>query len=68
MDLGCGSGLSGEMISHYGHYWWGLDISPSMLDVALQRETEGELLLNDLGHGFNVKAGFFDAVISVSAL
>lgn len=31
LDLGCGSGLSGEVISEYGHYWVGLDISKSML-------------------------------------
>ena len=31
LDLGCGSGLSGECISENGHMWVGLDISPSML-------------------------------------
>ncbi len=68
LDLGCGSGLSGEMVSNFGHYWWGIDISPDMLNVALQRDTEGEVMLGDLGHGLNCVPGFFDAVISVSAL
>lgn len=31
LDLGCGSGLSGECLEDNGHYWVGLDISKSML-------------------------------------
>ena len=31
LDLGCGSGLSGSVISKAGHYWVGVDISQSML-------------------------------------
>lgn len=31
LDLGCGSGLSGSVLEEKGHYWVGLDISPSML-------------------------------------
>ena len=39
-----------------------------MLDVAKERDCYGELMQGDMGHGFNFKPGFFDAVISVSAL
>jgi SAM-dependent methyltransferase len=35
LDIGCGSGLSGEVISDRGHTWVGLDISPSMLGAWL---------------------------------
>ncbi|KAM7261181.1 hypothetical protein ACFE04_026656 [Oxalis oulophora] len=49
LDLGCGSGLSGETISENGHHWIGLDISHSMLSIAVERETEGDLLLGDMG-------------------
>ncbi|GAU25566.1 hypothetical protein TSUD_260000 [Trifolium subterraneum] len=49
LDIGCGSGLSGETITESGHHWVGLDISPSMLDIALEREVEGDLLLSDMG-------------------
>ncbi|KAK5076061.1 18S rRNA (guanine1575-N7)-methyltransferase [Lithohypha guttulata] len=38
LDCGCGSGLSGEILSQQGHTWVGVDISPSMLDIALQRQ------------------------------
>lgn len=31
LDVGCGSGLSGEVISEMGHNWIGVDISEAML-------------------------------------
>jgi 18S rRNA (guanine1575-N7)-methyltransferase len=31
LDIGCGSGLSGEILDEEGHVWIGLDISPFML-------------------------------------
>ena len=31
LDLGCGSGLSGQILEEAGHQWVGLDISPHML-------------------------------------
>lgn len=31
LDIGCGSGLSGEILEEYGHTWVGVDIAPSML-------------------------------------
>ena len=37
LDVGCGSGISGEVLTELGHFWVGLDISPSMLLVAKER-------------------------------
>ena len=68
LDVGAGSGLSGEMLTEDGHYWIGLDISRSMLNVARSREVEGELYECDLGQGFNFLPGKFDAAISVSVI
>jgi len=68
LDIGCGSGLSGEILSENGHYWIGCDISTAMLDVATEREVEGDLILHDMGHGLPFRAGTFDAAISISAL
>eukprot|EP00041_Stephanoeca_diplocostata_P010215 m.162528 g.162528 ORF g.162528 m.162528 type:complete len:284 (+) comp18072_c0_seq5:178-1029(+) len=68
LDVGCGSGLSGEELSELGHTWIGCDISPSMLDVAVDREVEGDLCQHDMGHGMFFRPGTFDGVISVSAL
>jgi 18S rRNA (guanine1575-N7)-methyltransferase len=49
LDCGCGSGLSGEVISLMGHMWVGLDISKSMLEIAWSRESPGDLILGDMG-------------------
>ena len=74
LDIGCGSGLSGEIVSsveeEYGgpHIWVGMDISASMLDIALQRDVEGDLMLADIGQGVPFRAGTFDAAISISAI
>lgn len=74
LDIGCGSGLSGEILSAVEsseggpHIWVGMDISASMLDVALQRDVEGDLMLADIGQGVPFRAGSFDAAISISAI
>ncbi|KAK9287007.1 hypothetical protein L1049_015415 [Liquidambar formosana] len=68
LDIGCGSGLSGETLSESGHQWIGLDISHSMLDVALEREVEGDLLLGDMGQGLGIRPGVIDGAISISAV
>lgn len=31
LDIGCGSGLSGEILDEEGYVWIGVDIAPSML-------------------------------------
>lgn len=68
LDLGCGSGLSGEALTERGHIWLGLDISKAMLDVAAEREVEGDLCLHDLGHGLPIRPGMVDGAISISAV
>ena len=93
LDLGCGSGLSGELLSERGHSWvvsradlysrlaecrallseagvagQGLDISEAMLDVAKDREADGDLCQADLGHGLPFRPGMFDGAISISAV
>ncbi|KXS13414.1 S-adenosyl-L-methionine-dependent methyltransferase [Gonapodya prolifera JEL478] len=68
LDIGCGSGLSGEVLEVEGHVWVGLDISEAMLDVANEREVEGDLFLHDIGHGLGFRPGTFDGCISVSVL
>eukprot|EP01099_Mayorella_cantabrigiensis_P007798 TRINITY_DN7068_c0_g1_i1.p1 TRINITY_DN7068_c0_g1~~TRINITY_DN7068_c0_g1_i1.p1 ORF type:complete len:299 (-),score=76.18 TRINITY_DN7068_c0_g1_i1:91-948(-) len=68
LDIGCGSGLSGEVLTESGHTWVGMDISPSMLDVAVENETDGDLLLGDIGQGLPFRPGIFDAAISISTI
>ncbi|KZT28419.1 williams-Beuren syndrome critical region protein 22 [Neolentinus lepideus HHB14362 ss-1] len=68
LDIGCGSGLSGEILEEEGHTWVGVDVAPSMLEVALERELEGDLFLQDIGQGFGFRPGSFDGAISVSVI
>ncbi|GME80368.1 unnamed protein product [Ambrosiozyma monospora] len=68
LDVGCGSGLSGEILTEEGHFWVGMDISPSMLATGLEREVEGDMFLADMGCGVPFRAGAFDAAISISAI
>uniref|UniRef100_A0A8D2J118 18S rRNA (guanine-N(7))-methyltransferase n=1 Tax=Varanus komodoensis TaxID=61221 RepID=A0A8D2J118_VARKO len=68
LDVGCGSGLSGDYISEQGHCWVGLDISSAMLDVAVERDVEGDLMLADMGQGIPFRPGTFDGCISISAV
>ena len=69
LDIGCGSGLSGEALEDAGHYWLGCDISKSMLDVASERESDtGDVLNSDMGQGLPFRPATFDGVISISAL
>jgi 18S rRNA (guanine1575-N7)-methyltransferase len=68
LDIGCGSGLSGEILTSEGHMWVGMDISESMLSIAIDREVEGDLLYADMGQGVPFRPGSFDAAVSISAI
>ncbi|KAH3679082.1 hypothetical protein WICMUC_001278 [Wickerhamomyces mucosus] len=68
LDIGCGSGLSGEILTEEGYIWCGMDISPSMLATGLDREVDGDLFLADMGNGIPFRPGSFDAAISISAI
>ncbi|KPA82348.1 methyltransferase-like protein [Leptomonas pyrrhocoris] len=45
LDIGCGSGLSGDVLTEQGHAWMGVDISMDMLRIA----KEDELNYYDMG-------------------
>ena len=69
LDIGCGSGLSGDCCEEQGHTWVGVDISQAMLDIARERESEsGDVMCSDMGQGLGFRAGTFDGAISISAL
>lgn len=45
LDIGAGTGISGGVLSEYGHMWVGCDISRGMLEVAASNdENEGDLV------------------------
>lgn len=69
LDIGCGSGLSGEVLTDAGHHWIGVDVSEAMLRVAQEdREVVGDLILKDIGTGLPFRPGSFDGAISISAI
>jgi 18S rRNA (guanine1575-N7)-methyltransferase len=68
LDIGCGSGLSSNLLEENGHYWIGMDISIHMLNIARTRTVTGSMLLSDMGDGIPFRPSTFDAAISISAL
>ena len=68
LDVGCGTGLSGETLEEAGHEWVGLDISLDMLRVAQRRGVGGDLVHRDMGGGVPFRQGVFDGAISISAV
>lgn len=67
LDLGCGGGLSGRCIPECGHTWVGVDISESMLNIAVEADSLS-LLNGDLGVELPFKPESFDYAISISAV
>lgn len=69
LDIGCGTGLSGEVLEDYGHYWVGCDISTDMLGIANDKESDvGDVFAADVGQGLPFRPASFDGVISISAI
>jgi 18S rRNA (guanine1575-N7)-methyltransferase len=40
LDVGCGSGLSGQVLEEKGHVWLGCDVSRDMLNVANEKQED----------------------------
>ncbi|KAI4291891.1 18S rRNA (guanine1575-N7)-methyltransferase [Pancytospora philotis] len=68
LDLGCGSGLSGQALRECGHQWVGVDISPAMLQVAREQSPSLGLLCCDLGAPLPFRKEAFEYAVSISAV
>ena len=68
LDVGCGTGSHLELYTRYKCNLYGLDLSPSMLQVA--RDRLGDSARLDLGDATQMpyEEGFFDLVISMLTL
>lgn len=67
LELGCGTGIHAELMSHRGLNVHGVELSQSMLDVAIERSKAAKgALCFARGDARNYRAGKkFDAVISL---
>lgn len=68
LDLGCGSGLSGNVLSEEGYSWVGVDLSPSMLAISTETPNNCGLLCQDIGKPLPFIEESFDYAISISAV
>lgn len=68
LDIGCGGGLSGQVLSENGYEWVGVDISQDMLSVARQKSKNLGLIQADIGEELPFKEESFDYAISISAV
>lgn len=60
LDIGCGSGLSGQVLEEEGHVWVGCDISRDMLQVARERIDDSLEENDDDGNNNNNKMNNYD--------
>jgi len=56
LDVGCGSGLSGQVLEEKGHVWLGCDVSRDMLDVANERRQAKREKEHEMEQGGNNNA------------
>ena len=68
LDVGCGTGLHLEMYQRLGCRLYGIDTSPSMLELASARLGESAALRLADASKMPYPAGFFDLVICMLAL
>uniref|UniRef100_A0A8R1IRB5 Methyltransf_11 domain-containing protein n=1 Tax=Caenorhabditis japonica TaxID=281687 RepID=A0A8R1IRB5_CAEJA len=70
LDVGCGTGMSSEVILDAGHLFVGVDVSKPMLQIARQDEDleSGDFVHQDMGLGMPFRPGSFDGAISISAI
>ncbi len=62
VDLGCGSGLSAQELTKANYHVLGVDISPSLIDIAKKRVPDADFLVESL---FQVEIPPCNALISI---
>jgi predicted TPR repeat methyltransferase len=64
LDLGCGTGLSGETFRPHARTLIGVDISAKMLEIARQRHIYNNLVCGDLVEFLEAQGRNFDLVVA----
>jgi 18S rRNA (guanine1575-N7)-methyltransferase len=73
LDVGCGGGLSSDVVAEAGHFCVACDVNPQMLAQGGGGGGGGSaagvgMFASDMRDGVAARAGVFDGAISVSAL
>lgn len=74
LDVGCGGGLSSEVVERAGHFCVACDVNPQMIAQGSSSGGSGEarggvgMFASDMRHGVPARSSLFDGAISVSAL
>lgn len=68
VDLGCGTGLSGEAFADISKQMVGIDLSPKMLEKARLRDLYDRLIADDISHSLQILATEFELAICVDTL
>ena len=67
LDVGCGGGLSSDVVQRAGHFCLACDVNPQMIAQGVGAAGVG-MFAADMRDGVAARAGVFDGAISVSAL
>lgn len=68
LDLGCGTGLCGELFIEHAKELVGVDLSPKMLVLAEQKHIYQELIAADVLDYLGGQSGRFDLVLAADVL
>lgn len=68
IDLGCGTGLCGELFKPYATNLVGVDLSPNMLALAAQKNIYDELVESELVSFLNQESAHVDLIIAGDVL
>lgn len=68
LDLGCGTGICGNLFKHDTEKMAGVDLSQEMIEEAKKKHIYSELYVSDITEHLNVNSEQFDTVISSDVL
>ncbi|MGD9108421.1 MAG: tetratricopeptide repeat protein [Gammaproteobacteria bacterium] len=68
LDLGCGTGLCGEVFKTRAQKLVGVDLSPKMIEAAQQKNIYGELVVAENLEYLRLKKNVFDLILAADVL
>lgn len=68
LDLGCGTGLAGEVLKPHAHRLEGIDLSPAMVEKARERGVYDALAVADMVTALSRPGTAWDLIVAADAL